>query len=73
MFLRVKVHASAHEEKIEKRGLDHWDIAVREPAERNEANRRVLTLVAEELNMPIGKVRMISGHHSPSKILSVGS
>ena len=50
---------------------DHFEISVREAAERNLANGRVLELVARHFKLPVGKVRIISGHHSPSKILSV--
>ena len=63
--------AGAKKELVTKRGPDSYDISVREPAERNLANRRVLELVARELGLSVGKVRIVSGHHSPSKILSV--
>lgn len=50
---------------------DHFEVSVRELAERNLANRRIIELVARRFKLPVGKVRIISGHHSPSKILSV--
>lgn len=71
MYIKVRVSAKAREERVEKKGEDHFNIWVKEPAEMNLANRRVLGLVAREFNLPQGKVRIISGHHSPSKILSV--
>lgn len=51
---------------------DHFEVSVRELAERNLANRRIIELVARHFKLPVGKVRIISGHHSPSKILNVG-
>lgn len=63
--------AEAKKELVAKKSPDLYDIAVREPAERNLANRRVLELVARELGVSVGKVRLVSGHHNPSKILSV--
>ena len=71
MYIKVQVVAGAKKELVTKRGPDSYDISVREPAERNLANRRVLELVARELGLSVGKVRIVSGHHSPSKILSV--
>ena len=35
------------------------------------ANRKVVEILAKELGVPKEKIRIISGHHSPSKILSV--
>jgi uncharacterized protein YggU (UPF0235/DUF167 family) len=44
---------------------------VREKAERNLANKRVLEIIAEAFNVSVKKVRIINGHQSPSKILAV--
>jgi len=71
MYIKVRVQADAKEEKIVKKSDDHFEVSVREPAERNMANRRVVILVAGEFSLPTGKVRIVSGHHSPSKILNV--
>ena len=71
MYIKVKVTAGAKKELIEKIKDDEYRIFVREPAERNLANERVCTLVAHEIGIARPKVRIVSGHHSPSKILSV--
>jgi uncharacterized protein YggU (UPF0235/DUF167 family) len=71
MYIKVRVTAGAKRELVEKVSFDHYDISVREPAERNMANTRIRELVAHELGVPLGKVRIISGHHSGSKMLSV--
>ena len=71
MYIKVHVIAGAKKELIKKRGKDAYDISVREPAEQNMANRRVLELIAQDLGIPKGKVRIITGHHSPGKILSI--
>lgn len=67
----MKVTAGAKKELIEKIKDDEYRIFVREPAERNLANERVCELVAHEVGVVRPKVRIISGHHSPSKILSI--
>lgn len=71
MYIKVRATTKAREEKIEKKSPDHYNIWVKEPAEMNLANRRILELVAVEFGLPANKVRIINGHHSPSKILSV--
>lgn len=71
MYVRVTVKAGAKKESIAECGEAELGIAVREPAERNMANRRVVALVAEHFSVRPGAVRIISGHHSTRKILSV--
>ena len=71
MYVKVRVTPDAKKELCEQVSADHLKISVREPAEQNRANRRVLELVARHFAVPSGKVRLISGHRSPSKIFSV--
>ena len=71
MYIHVRVVAGAKKELFEQVSEDHFEAAVREVAERNLANRRVVALVAEHFGVPAGKVRIIHGHHSPAKLLSV--
>ncbi len=56
-------------EIVEQEAPDHFEVSLKEPAERNLANSRVLEIFREKF--PGVAVRIISGHHSPSKILSV--
>ncbi len=72
MYIHVKVVAGAKKEKFTKISADHFLISVKEEAKNNAANRRVLSVIAGHYKVPAGKVRLISGHHSPSKVLSVG-
>lgn len=71
MYVKVKVFAGAKKESFEQKSDDHFEVAVKEKAERNMANKRVIELMSEYFKVPAGKVRIISGHHSPSKILSI--
>jgi len=71
MYIKVRVTAGVKEERIVQTNADHFKIFVREKAERNIANRRVLELIAVHYKIPVGKVRIVSGHHSPSKILNI--
>ncbi len=71
MYIRVRVTAGAKKESLVRKAKDHFLASVREPAERNLANGRVIELLAASFSVPKGKVRIISGHHSPGKILSI--
>lgn len=71
MYIKVKVIAGARREQVEKIKDDEYRISVCEKAERNLANTRVRELIAREYTLPVARVRIISGHQSLSKILSL--
>ncbi|MBI4093903.1 DUF167 domain-containing protein [Candidatus Kaiserbacteria bacterium] len=71
MEVKVKVRAGARREKLEVLSPRELSIAVREKALENAANRRVIELVALHFTVPKSRVRMVRGHRSPSKMLSV--
>lgn len=70
MYIKIKVTPDAKVERLERLSEDSWKIWVKVPAENNAANSRVLELVRGEY--PNTSVRIVSGHHSPSKIVSIG-
>ncbi len=71
MYIKARVSAGMKKESFVQKSPDTVHIAVKERAERNMANSRVIELVAAHFTVPKGKVRIISGHQSPSKILSL--
>ena len=71
MLVKVRVTTGAKNERIERVSEDRFDIAVREKPAANQANQRVVALVARELGILASQVRIIRGHHRASKILSV--
>jgi uncharacterized protein (TIGR00251 family) len=70
MYIHVKVVAHAKEEVVEALDATHVSVRIKEPAERNMANARVLEIIREHFP-EAGQIRIVSGHHSPSKLLSV--
>jgi uncharacterized protein YggU (UPF0235/DUF167 family) len=71
MYARMHVVPGAGKEGVEVRAKDSYIVAVREPAERNLANRSALRLLAGFLKLPSAKIRLIRGHHRPGKIVSI--
>jgi uncharacterized protein (TIGR00251 family) len=69
MYLKLKVVPDAKQEKLEKLKDDEYRIWVKAPAENNKANTRVLEIMREEF--PGTRIRLVSGHTSPSKIVSI--
>lgn len=73
MYVKIEVAAGAREESVKKTGADSFLVSVREKAERNLANRRVAKLIREYFGGAGGRVavKIVSGHRSPRKILTV--
>ena len=69
--MSVRVVANARAERVEVLAKGRLKISVREPAARNIANTRAHQVLAAHLNLPLARVRLVGGHHSPSKIFSV--
>jgi uncharacterized protein YggU (UPF0235/DUF167 family) len=71
MYIHVKMTPKAKRESFEVLNETHVAVAVKEPAERNLANTRMREMVAEHYLVPVAAVRIISGHHSRSKLVAV--
>ncbi len=67
MYIHVKVQAEARKELVKKIDATHYAVQVKEPALNNCANRRMLEIMKIELGTQ--RLRLVSGHHSPSKII----
>jgi len=70
-YIHVKVTAGAGKESFRKKTEDHFEISVRQKAERNLANMRVLEIIAGHFKIPSSKVRIVNGHRHPSKLIVI--
>jgi uncharacterized protein YggU (UPF0235/DUF167 family) len=70
MYIHVKVVADSKKEEIIYEKENYLKIYVKEPRERNLANTRVLEML-RELYPSAKQIRIINGHQSPSKLISV--
>lgn len=71
MYIKVKVTPKAKQDEIKATGPSRFEIKTKMPAERDLANEAVLTLLATYLKLPRSYLRIISGHHERSKLISV--
>ncbi len=70
-YVKVKVMPGAKREKVERVDETTFSIAVKEPAKQNLANERVKVVLARELKVVPGKLRLVAGFRSPNKIFSI--
>lgn len=71
MYIHIKALTNQKEERISERKAGYFDVSVREKPEQNQANRKIIQIVAGYFKIEPEQIRMISGHHKPSKILSI--
>ena len=71
MYIRVHAIPGAKKESVTKESETVFYIAVKEPAEQNLANKRIREILTQELGVSSAQVRMLTGHHSRSKIYSI--
>lgn len=70
MILKVKVKPNSKEEKIERISENEYIICVKERAENNKANTRVINLLSKELNVPYKNIK-IKNPTSREKIIEI--
>jgi len=70
-YVKVRVITGMRKEKVKRVDEVTFEMTIKEPAERNLANKRIRALLSQELSVPEGKIKIITGHHSPSKMFDV--
>ncbi len=70
-YVKVFVTPDAKRESVEEKGDGVLAVSVREPASQNRANDRVRQIIAERFDVPPGKVRILTGHRSRGKMISI--
>ena len=71
MYIRIQVQAGAKKETVTQVSDTEFRITVREKAKMNAANKRIIEIAKVQIFPESSRVRIISGHHSPIKLLSV--
>lgn len=71
MYVKVHVYAGMKKESVKKTKENTYEVVTKAPAERNLANEKVREVMAEEYGVSKKSVRIVNGHHSPSKLLEV--
>jgi uncharacterized protein YggU (UPF0235/DUF167 family) len=71
MLIHIKIKPNSNKDEVVKKSDASYVVFVREEAKENKANYAMLLLLAEYLNVPVSILRIITGHHTPSKIVEV--
>ncbi len=71
MYIKVKAFPKSKQEEIKEVAEGRFEIKVKEKAEKNLANQRIIEIVASHFKVDKKDVRIINGHHHQSKLLSI--
>lgn len=71
MKIELKVITKAKKESVEKISENSYKVKVTTPPEKGKANKRVIELLSEELNIKKRNIRIVSGETSGNKIAEI--
>lgn len=69
MYIHVRIKTKQKTESIIQISDTKFEVCVKEEAKQNRANIRMLELIKEHFKCSQAKI--VSGHHGPSKLLSI--
>ncbi len=71
MYIKVRVFPKSKKESIKEVGENRFEIKVKEKAERNLANKKVLEIIAKYFDINSKDIKIVNGHQHPSKLISI--
>jgi len=72
MYVKVRARPGAKKEMVlEMDDRRELTIHVKEPAQQNLANRRIIEILAERYSVPARSIQMLSGFRSPNKVFTI--
>lgn len=71
MKIFIQAKPNSKEQKIEKIDDSHFIVAIKEPPVRGKANEAIIKVLADYFNAAPSQVKIISGHTSRHKIISI--
>ncbi len=71
MLIHVKVEVDSNTNGVIEKNDSSFIVKVKAEAKGNAANRMMLEILSNHLKISQGKLRIITGHHMPGKILEI--
>ena len=70
MFIKIRVRPNSDKEELKKVSDKEYEIDVKEPAENNKANFRVMNLIAKEFGVSYKNIKIINPR-SKDKLIEI--
>lgn len=71
MIVNIKVKTRARENKIVK-DANLWIVYIKECAEKGKANKELINVLSEYLDISKSKIKIVSGKKSHNKLIEIG-
>lgn len=71
MNIRVKVNLFSKQSFVEQKGEDKFEVSVKSKPEGGKANREVLNLLSDFLEIDEKRLKIIKGSREKSKIIKI--
>ncbi len=71
MLIHVKVETESKREEVIEKNESSFVVRVKVEAKENMANREMLRLLATHLKIDKNRLKIITGHHQPGKIIEI--
>lgn len=71
MYVKITALTGQKQEFLREENNGRFVISVKEKPEQNMANRKIIEIIALHFKVPVSKVKIVSGHHKPSKIFDI--
>jgi len=71
MLIHVKIEPEAKKDEIIMKNETSYIVSVKEKAENNAANAKMLSLVATYFKVKRHSVHILTGHHARGKIVEI--
>ena len=71
MYIRVHVTPGSKKEQVTKSSDTEFHMRVREEAQQNMANKRVIVLLSQIFNVATSQIHLLTGHRSSTKMFSI--
>ncbi len=69
MYIHVRIKVKQKSESIIQISDLKYEVCVKEEAKQNQANSRMLQILSDYFHT--NQIKIVSGHHSPSKLISL--
>lgn len=71
MYIKIIAHVNSKKEEIKEIKEAHFEIWLKEKAEKNMANKKIIQILADFFKISAKNIRIVNGHHHPHKLLVV--
>lgn len=71
MLFSVKIKPEGKRDFVTQVGDARLSVEVKTKAKDNQANERMIELIAKHFSLSVKQVKLVRGHHRPQKIVNV--